>query len=84
MYEDAISRVKNDRQFYVHGKYVSFSKNSLAIFDNKTKIRFFLVWVVTSKWFERFIISLILFNSALLGIKDYTDENDVTKINRFV
>ena len=84
MYDDAVSRVKNEQQFYVHGKFVSFSKNSLAIFDNKTKFRFFLVWIVTSKQFETFIISLILFNSALLGVKDYTDLNNETFINKFV
>jgi hypothetical protein len=39
---------------------------------------------VTSKKFETFIISLILFNSALLGLKDYTDVNNETAINKFV
>lgn len=39
---------------------------------------------MTSKRFESFIISLIIFNSALLGLKDYTDVNNETAINKFV
>ena len=84
MYEEHLLKVRNDKQFWVHGKMMQFSKNTLGIFDNRTKIRFFLVWMVTAKWFETMIISLILFNSLLLGIKDYTDTEDVGAINRFV
>lgn len=84
MYEEHLLKVKNDKQFWVHGKMMQFSKDSLGIFDNRTKIRFFLVWMVTAKWFENFIISLIMFNSLLLGIKDYTDVNDTKDINQFV
>ena len=52
--------------------------------DNKNKIRIFLVWMVTSKWFENFITFLILLNSFFLGIKDYTDKENVTPVNAFV
>ena len=52
--------------------------------DNKSKLRIFLVWLVKAKWFEHFITSLILINSLFLGIKDYTDKDDLTPINNFV
>jgi hypothetical protein len=81
MYEEHLIKVKNDKQFWVHGKMCAYSKDSLGIFDNRTKFRFFLVWMITAKWFENTIISLILFNSFLLGIKDYTDTEDKSSIN---
>jgi len=57
---------------------------SLGILDNKTKLRWCLAWLVTSKMFERFIISLIMINSVFLGIKDYVDIENETDINRLV
>ena len=60
-----------------------FAKDSLGIFDNRQKFRYIVVWIITAKMFETLIISLILFNSFLLGIKDYTDVNDETAINQF-
>jgi len=83
-YLDAISRVKDEHTFYVHGKFVRFSKMSLGILDNKTKLRWCLAWIITSKKFEYFIIFLIMVNSVFLGIKDYTDIDNVTPINQFV
>lgn len=43
-----------------------------------------MVWVITSKYWENFIISAILINSLLLGIKDYTDYSNLSKLNRFI
>lgn len=42
--------------------------------DNKNKLRIALVWLITSKWFDRFIIFLIMLNALFLGIKDYSGE----------
>ena len=84
MYDESMALIKDEVTFYVHGRYYRFSKNSLGIFGNKTQFRVFLVWLCTSKWFENTIISLILLNSLFLGIKDYTDTEQVTPINQFV
>ena len=84
MYEEHLHRIKDEHSFFVHNKYVRFSKNSLGILNNKTKLRFILVWICTSKWFEYLIISMILLNSLFLGIKDYTDKENVSEINQFV
>lgn len=83
-YENKIHLIKDDCTFFVHGKQVRFAKRSLGMLDNKNRIRIFLVWLITSKWFENMIISLILINSLFLGIKDYTDKENVTPINIFV
>lgn len=39
---------------------------------------------MTSKLFERFIISLILIYSILLGAKDYQDPDNITPVNVFL
>lgn len=83
-YEAKIALIKDDCTFLVHGKTVKFSKRSLGMLDNKNRIRICLVWLITNKWFENLIISLILINSLFLGIKDYTDKENVTPINVFV
>ena len=84
LYQESIIKVKDPRTFYVHGKYVKSCKSSLGLLDNKTKFRWGMMWLVTSKRFEQFIISLIMINSVFLGIKDYTDVENKTSINRFV
>ena len=48
------------------------------------KLRFVLVYIVTSKMFENIVMVLILLNSILLGVKDYTDWDNVTPMNQFV
>jgi hypothetical protein len=47
MYEESMHYVHDENTFFVHGKIRRFSKNSLGLFNNKTKFRFFLVWLVT-------------------------------------
>ena len=61
-----------------------FSKSAIGLLDNKVKLRFVLVHIVTSKIFENIVMVLILLNSILLGVKDYTDWDNVTPMNRFV
>lgn len=68
----------------VHGQHKRFSKSSLGLFDNRSKLRYVIVWIVTSKYFDRIIISLIGLNSIMLGIKDYKDPENKTTINIFI
>lgn len=84
IYEEYLTTIKDQSSFCVHGKTFKFSKMSLGLFDNKSKTRIFFVWLVTSKWFESFIIFLILLNSLFLGIKDYNDFDNLTSFNQFV
>jgi len=84
MYTDSLIFVKDENTFFVHGKIYRFSKLSLGLLDNKTKFRFFLVWLTTSNKFENFIILLISLNSIFLGIKNYKDRKNEDSINVFV
>jgi hypothetical protein len=84
MYEDSVYKVRDENSFIVRGQQKRFAKNSLGIFDNKQKFRYGMVYITTSKWFENCVIALIVFNSLLLGIKDYTDVNNESDINAFI
>ena len=83
-YLNYLKNIKSDDAFYVHGKIVKFSSLSLGILDNKSKFRIILVWIITSKWFDHFIVFVIMLNSVILGIKDYKDIENKTPINNFI
>ena len=84
MYEESVYKVRDENSFYVNGRHLRFSKNSLAVFDNKQKLRYAMVVLTTSKVFDRCVLGLILLNSLFLGIKDYTDVNNTTKVNKYI
>ena len=84
MFEESVYKVRDENSFYVNGRHLRFSKNSLAVFDNKQKLRYAMVVLTTSKVFDRCVLGLILLNSLFLGIKDYTDVNNTTKVNKYI
>ena len=84
MYEESMVHVHDETSFWVHGKIVKLSKDSLGIFNNKTKFRFGLVFIVTAKRFENVVIFLIMMNSIVLGVKDYTDFDNKTARNKAI
>lgn len=80
MYDIYIFKVMDDTSFFVHNRKIKYAPNSLGMLTNKNPIRVGIVWLITWKWFDRIVIGLILFNSILLGIKDYKDkENEGTR-----
>ena len=83
-YNDKLNQIRDDTTFFVHGKFVKYSRRSYAIFENKNKLRIFCVWLITSRYFDYFITAMILLNSLFLGIKDYTIGTHESHINRFV
>jgi hypothetical protein len=83
-YDESTKKVKDDLAFFVHGKTVRFSRDSLHFFGNKNRFRWACVWITTHPRFETFIISMIALNSITLGIKDYTDVNNESRRNRVV
>ena len=74
----------NDQTFFVHNKTVKYAKLSLGMLDNKNKLRWVFVWIANWKYFENIVLSLIIINSVLLGIKDYTDPDDRGTRNKFI
>lgn len=72
-YDESMLKVKDSRSFYVHGRFCKYSKTSLGLLDNRSKIRWYIVYLITNKKFENFILLMIIVNSVFLGVKDYTD-----------
>jgi hypothetical protein len=67
--------------FFVHNKQHKFSKRSLFLLNNNNRFRRAIVFLITHKAFDQIIVFLILINALLLGIKDYTDPDNLTPIN---
>lgn len=58
--------------FEVYGKTLHYSKNSLFIFGQDNPLRVRVVKVVAHPWFDRFILFLILVNSVVLALTDWS------------
>lgn len=54
------------------------AENSLFIFSKHNFLRKFLIKIVLSKWFDRFIVATIIVNTMILGMYDYNDRNPST------
>eukprot|EP00347_Sterkiella_histriomuscorum_P005312 403357086 len=63
-------------------KYAKYDKNSLYCFKREYQLRKFIIWLITSKYFDYFIIALIIVNSLCLAIRDYKDSDSKTKRNQ--
>ena len=82
LYEKMVG--EESRRFYFHGKQYYYSRKSLFCFTKQNTFRQSIVWIITHKRFDHFIVSLIIFNSILLGVKDYTDFDNKTTQNQIV
>lgn len=58
--------------FKVHGKHIVSPRSSLYLFSETNRVRVACVKVVNHPWFDRFILLLILLNSIVLAITDWT------------
>ena len=83
-YDESMLHIKEEDIFYVHGQFFRFSKQSLVIFTNRSRLRWACVWLTQKKSFENFIIFMIALNSITLGIKDYTDKDNLGQRNQIV
>ncbi|KAF4672946.1 hypothetical protein FOL47_011216 [Perkinsus chesapeaki] len=64
----------------VGGKKKHLCEDSCYVFNINNKIRLFTIWLVEWRWFQRFILSLIVLNSILIAIEDKRDTDN--KINQ--
>uniref|UniRef100_K3WVK7 Ion transport domain-containing protein n=1 Tax=Globisporangium ultimum (strain ATCC 200006 / CBS 805.95 / DAOM BR144) TaxID=431595 RepID=K3WVK7_GLOUD len=64
--------------FDVHGHKRRFANNSLFLLNTKNPFRYYLVWIVEWKWFDRFILLCIVANSIILAFRDYQDPGSIT------
>jgi hypothetical protein len=70
--------------FKFHGTWHKFSKTSLFFLGKENRVRRCCVYLLTHRRFDHFIIFLIALNSIMLGIKDYGDTENESKLNQFV
>ncbi|KAL4169650.1 hypothetical protein KRP22_010568 [Phytophthora ramorum] len=74
--DDGSSDTSERYNFYAHGKRFLFAPCSLGIFDESSKLRQYVVWIVTSKLFDRIVLLLIATNSIMLAIVDVRHVDD--------
>ena len=74
---DAPKLVKRFSNFKVHGKEFLFAPSSCG-FDESSRFRQLVIWVATHPQFEHFILMMIIANSIILAIQDYSVVDPVT------
>eukprot|EP00347_Sterkiella_histriomuscorum_P008485 403344914 len=74
--------LENNAIFTVHGKIVQYSKKSLFFFEQENTLRKALVWLTEWRYFDRFIMLIILVNSICLAMFDYSDRDITTYHNQ--
>ncbi|KAG7393764.1 hypothetical protein PHYPSEUDO_004527 [Phytophthora pseudosyringae] len=70
--DDGSSDIADRYNFFAHRKRFLFSPCSLGVFHESSRFRQALIWCITWKRFDQFILCLILANSVILAIADYS------------
>lgn len=81
---ETIESDRANKHFHCHGEDFYFAEYSLFLFSNASKLRILLVRLITWKYFEYFITAMIVANSVLLGMMDYTDTDNKSWRNKMV
>ncbi|CAM9274822.1 unnamed protein product, partial [Heterosigma akashiwo] len=68
--EDEVPR--NTAVYRFRGKTYEFARHSCFIFGPESTIRWWVVRIIVNRWFDRFILSVILLNSIFLALTDYS------------
>lgn len=63
------------------GKFVIYDKRSCCIFSSESCFRRRIVWLTCWPWFDNLIILLILVNTLMLALTDYSDRDALTAHN---
>ncbi|KAH9101797.1 hypothetical protein AeMF1_021502 [Aphanomyces euteiches] len=74
---------------YISGHFRKFQRISLGCFTAKHPVRKVCIQIVTWKWFDRFIVACVIFNTIILALTDYTNAwaegpNATIWINSFI
>jgi len=56
---------------FTHGRAITFPERSMGFFHLDNPARTFLIWLITSKSFDNFILFTIILNSIFLAIPDF-------------
>ena len=60
------------KEFHVHGLALDYDPNSCYCISHKNCLRQKIVWLTNWSYFDHFISLVIILNSILLGMQDYT------------
>lgn len=63
---------KGEAIFEVHGKRLAYSRTSLYLFGEGSRVRLACVRTVAHPWFDRLVLLLILLNSIVLALVDWS------------
>ncbi|KAA0159275.1 hypothetical protein FNF28_05910 [Cafeteria roenbergensis] len=66
-------QAKNKPNFAVHDKKLKFAKNSLFCLDESSSFRWSVVWLIAHPVFELVILLLIIANSIVLAMTNYSE-----------
>lgn len=67
---------KGEAAFEVYGKRLVYSRTSLYVFGEENRVRQACVKAVAHPWFDRLILLLILLNSIVLALVDWSVINE--------
>ncbi|TMW68721.1 hypothetical protein Poli38472_006189 [Pythium oligandrum] len=70
--DDGSTDICERYNFYAHGKRFLFAPCSLGVFDESNRFRQAIIWCITWKRFDQFILLLIFANSIILSLADYS------------
>ncbi|TMW68744.1 hypothetical protein Poli38472_006212 [Pythium oligandrum] len=73
--DDGSSDISDRYNFFAHGKRFLFATSSLGYFDETSAFRRRVIWLVTSKQFDQFVLGLIFANSIILALPDLSKMN---------
>jgi len=68
----SLSEKESKSVYFIRGKTYEFTRNSLFLFGPTSSVRHYAVIIITSRTFEYFNVGIILANSFILGIADYS------------
>ncbi|KAG7392061.1 hypothetical protein PHYBOEH_006502 [Phytophthora boehmeriae] len=74
--DDGSGDVADRYNFFAHRKRFLFSPCSLGYFRESNRFRQAVIWCITWKPFDQFILFLIFANSVILALADYSKVNE--------
>ena len=84
LYVVAKDFIKDENTFFVNDRYYKFAKTSLHMLSSRSTFRILLVKIATHWVFDKIILLLIIINSLCLGLKDYTDKDNISMKNKVI
>lgn len=75
---DREAGVELTNNFFFHGKNFAFADKSLYFLSATTKFRLKIVQITTHNYFERIVLIIVIINTLMLILTDYSDRINET------